>query len=235
MPKFHQSWTVLPHGGLQKVTENIWCVEGSLPGPPISRTMTVVRLGGGRLIMHSAIALDNASMREIEGWGRPAFLVVPGLGHRLDAKIYKDRYPDLVVMCPPGARKNVEAAVHVDRSDFEFHDPDVTWQTLDGTGGREGVLMVRSTSGTTLILNDTMMNMAPIPGFKGRIPALMGFIGPAKLPPLPKLLLVKDKAALGAHFERLSTTPDLRRIVVSHGAMVVDDPAAALHRLAGSL
>jgi len=235
MPKFHQTWTVLRHGRLQKVSENIWCVEGSLPGPPIPRAMTIVRLEDGRLIIHSAIALDDASMQEIEAWGRPAFLVVPGLGHRLDAKIYKDRYPGLVVMCPPGARENVEAAVHVDRTDFDFGDPHVTWQTLDGTGGREGALTVRSASGTTLVLNDTMMNMAPIPGIKGRIPRIMGFIGPTKLPPIPKLLLVKDKAALRQHFERLSNTPDLRRIIVSHGTMVVDEPAAALRRVALSL
>ena len=235
MPKCHQTWTVLRHGGIQKVTENIWCVEGSLPGPPIPRTMTIVRLADGRLIIHSAVALNDASMREIEAWGRPSFLVVPGIGHRLDAKIYKDRYPAVVVMCPPGARKNVEEVLRVDRTDIDFGDPNVVWETLDGTGGREGALTVRSSAGTTIILNDTMMNMAPIAGFKGLIGRVMGFIGPTKLPPIPKMLLVKNKGALRAHFERLGATPGLRRIIVSHGAIVSDGAAAPLRRVAATI
>ena len=80
-----------------------------------------------------------------------------------------------------------------------------------------------------------MMNMRPVPGLKGMISKAMGFIGPTKLPPIPKLLLVKDKAALRTHFEKLSAIPNLRRIIVSHGAIVSDDPSAALKRLAASL
>lgn len=235
MPKCHQTWTVLPHGGLQEVTEDIWCVEGSLPGPPIPRTMTMVRLADGRLVIHSAVALNDASMKQIEAWGRPSFLVVPGIGHRLDAKIYKDRYPAIVVMCPPGARKNVETVLSVDRTDIDFGDPNVAWEALDGTGEREGVLTVRSSVGTTLILNDTMMNLAPIAGFKGLISGVMGFVGPTKLPPIPKMLLVKNKAALRAHFERLAATPGLRRIIVSHGAIVSAEPAAALRSVAATI
>ena len=235
MPKAHQTWTVLPHGAIEKVAENIWRVEGSLPGPPIPRTMTIVRLSDGRLIIHSAVALDEPSMKEIESWGKLAFLLVPGIGHRLDAKIYKDRYPWITVMCPAGAQERVEQVLRVDRTDIDFADPNVTWATLDGTGGREGVLTVRSTGGTTLLLNDTMMNMAPLPGVKGFIGRLMGFIGPTKLPPLPKRLLVKEKPALRAHFERLAATPDLRRIIVGHGAVVSDGAADALRRVAATI
>ena len=34
-------------------------------------------------------------------------LVVPGGFHRLDAKIYKARYPQVKVLCPAGARQKV--------------------------------------------------------------------------------------------------------------------------------
>ncbi|WP_236518626.1 hypothetical protein [Sandaracinus amylolyticus] len=55
--------------------------------------MTIVRLGGGRLVVHDAIALGPREMERIDAWGTPAFLVVPNAGHRLDAKAYVARYP----------------------------------------------------------------------------------------------------------------------------------------------
>jgi hypothetical protein len=235
MPKAHSTWTVHRHGPIEKLTENIWRVVGSMTGPPIPRTMVLVRLRDGRLVVHSAVALDDASMREIEAWGTPAYLVVPGIGHRLDAPAFKARYPAITVMCPPGARKNVEEVVPVDQTPVVFDDPDVTWRVLEGTGGREGALSVRSVDGTSLVINDMFMNMPHVPGLGGFIGRVLGFTGPTKIPPITRLLLVKDKGALRADLERLATTPDLRRIVPSHGDVVTSDPASALRAVAASL
>jgi len=44
---------------------------------------------------------------------------VPGDAHRLDVKIYKQRYPDMLVVTPPGALKRVEKAVGVDATDID--------------------------------------------------------------------------------------------------------------------
>jgi hypothetical protein len=236
MAKAYSTWTVHRHGPLEKLTENIWRVVGSVPGPPIPRTMVLVRLRDGSLVVHSAVALDEATMKEVEALGPLAFLLVPGIGHRLDAPAFKARYPSMTVMCPAGARKNVEEVLPVDRTDIAFDDPDVTWRPIDGTAGREGALSVRSAQGTSLVLNDTMMNMPHIGGFGGLIGRVIGFTGPIKLPPITRFLLVKDRAALRADFERLAAeTPDLRRIIPSHGDVVTEDPQGALRRVAGSL
>ena len=72
MAKAHTEWTVLEHRSIEKVEENLWCVTGTLPGMALRRVMTLVRLENGDIVIHSAIALDEASMSEIEGWGRPA-------------------------------------------------------------------------------------------------------------------------------------------------------------------
>lgn len=198
--------------------------------------MVLVRLRDGRMVVHSAVALDEASMKEVEALGPLAFLFVPGIGHRLDAPAFKARYPSMTVMCPPGARKSVEEVVAVDRTDVAFDDPDVTWRTLDGTAEREGALSIRASQGTSLVLNDTMMNMPHIAGFGGLIGRLIGFTGPVKLPPITRLLLVKDRAALRADLERLAAeTPDLRRIIPSHGDVVTEDPPGALRRVASRL
>jgi hypothetical protein len=235
MPKAYSTWTVHPHGRIEKLTDKVWRVVGSMPGPPIPRTMVLVRLRDGRIVVHSAVSLDEGAMREIEAWGTLAYLFVPGIGHRLDAPAFKGRYPAMIVMCPPGAKKQVEEVLPVDRTDIVFDDPDVTWRVLEGTAGREGAMTVRSADGTSLVINDMMMNMPHISGFGGFIGRAIGFTGPIKLPPITRFMLVKDRAALRTDLERLAGTPDLRRIVPSHGDVVTDDPAGALRRVAATL
>ena len=55
--------------------------------------MTVVGLTGRRTAIWSAIPLAEPEMLQIEALGVPAFLIVPGTGHRLDIKPWKLRYP----------------------------------------------------------------------------------------------------------------------------------------------
>jgi hypothetical protein len=101
-----QQWKVLPHGKLSEVDENILTVTGDIRMPMMSlpRRMTVVRLNGSRLIVFSAIALNEDEMTGLEAYGRPAFLIVPSDKHRLDARPWKNRYPAMQVVAPEGAR-----------------------------------------------------------------------------------------------------------------------------------
>ncbi|TGR15861.1 hypothetical protein EN845_34690, partial [Mesorhizobium sp. M8A.F.Ca.ET.202.01.1.1] len=89
--------------------DNILTVTGDIPMPVgnMTRRMTVVRLRDQRLVIFSAIALDDQQMRAIEAFGQPAFLIVPNDHHRLDAKPWKNRYPALEVIASPGALNSV--------------------------------------------------------------------------------------------------------------------------------
>src|SRR4026207_1019278 len=95
MPKAHEHRKVLPHGKLPEIEPGILTVIGNIHMPltDLPRRMTVARLVDGRAGVFSALAPDEAGMRKIESYGRPAFLVVPSDKHRLDARIWKDRYP----------------------------------------------------------------------------------------------------------------------------------------------
>jgi hypothetical protein len=64
----------------------------------------MVRLNDSRLVVFSAIALDEDEMAALEAYGRPAFLIVPSDKHRLEVKIWKDRYPAMQVVAPEGSR-----------------------------------------------------------------------------------------------------------------------------------
>lgn len=236
MPKPFETWTVCPHGPIEKVSENLWRVAGLVPGAPFPRTMIVVRLSDGRLVIHNAIALQDAEMKELEAWGTTAFLIVPSSAHRIDAKIFKDRYPSVRVIGPRGAKKKIDDIVKVDATEADFGDPDVRYDLVDGTGDGEGVLVVRSKSGTTLVFNDVLMNMKKLPGFGGFMMGLFGFTGPKpKVSGPSRMFVVKDKKALRAELERRATTPGLARIEVGHGDAITSDPAEALRSAAATL
>ena len=102
MNKPLERWEVLPHGKLTEVDENILTVTGEIHMPmKFPRRMTVVRLRDSNLVVFSAIALDEDEMHALEAYGQPAYLVVPNDHHRLDAKIWKQRYPNMQVELQP--------------------------------------------------------------------------------------------------------------------------------------
>ncbi|HEY4102773.1 MAG TPA: hypothetical protein VGM44_02745, partial [Polyangiaceae bacterium] len=79
MPKPFTEWTVLPHGALEQLDDRLMTVSGNIHMPLVDfpRRMTVARLDDGRLVIFSAIALDEQEMARLEAFGTPAFLVVP--------------------------------------------------------------------------------------------------------------------------------------------------------------
>src|SRR5262245_12379954 len=168
MPKAFQTWTQLPHDPIEKHGDNLWSVTGTMPNPKISRRMVVGRLGNGGLVIHNAIALDDASMKELEAFGEPAYLLVPNGFHRQDAFIFKQRYPKLRVLCPRAATKGVSAVVPVDGSYDELPpDPRVKLAHLRGMKEREGVLFVQSDTGSSATFCDVVMNIEPRSGLMG--------------------------------------------------------------------
>ncbi|HTU63347.1 MAG TPA: hypothetical protein VMF89_33025, partial [Polyangiales bacterium] len=114
------TWPHREHGALQQLAENLWLVEGPMPLTWIRRTMTVARDERGRLLLHSAIAMDAQRMAALEALGTPTWLVVPNGYHRLDAPAYKQRFPALHVVAPSGSAARVRQVVAVD-ADYK-HD-----------------------------------------------------------------------------------------------------------------
>jgi hypothetical protein len=200
------------------------------------RRMTVVRLADGRLVVYSAIALDELEMAALEAYGRPAFLIVPSDKHRLDAKSWKDRYPALQGVAPEGARTKVEAVVAVDTVALDFDDPDVQFMAIPGTRGHEAALLVRTPSGTTLVLNDIVGNIRDAAGFGGWLLHLAGFAGKeAQIPQVVKIAVIDDTKALRTQLLQWSEIDALVRILVSHGSPIDENPRHVLRALAESL
>jgi len=207
-----------------------------MPLMDLPRRMTVVRLIDSRLVVFSAVALDEDEMAALEAFGRPAYLIVPSDKHRLDAKIWKDRYPEIQVVAPEGARAKVQETVPVDTVAPLFNDPNVQFVAVPGTRGREAALVVRTPKGTTLVLNDVVGNIRDAAGFGGWLLHVAGFAGTAaQIPKVVKMAIIEDTNALRAQLLQWAEIDSLKCILVSHGSPIEENPRQVLRELAGSL
>jgi hypothetical protein len=190
--------------------------------------MTIARMSDGRLVVHSAIALDEASMKEVEAWGTPAFLLVPNGYHRLDAPAWKRRYPQARVLAPRGSRKKIAEKVPVDGDVTELSDAALRVVPFNGIKNFEVALVVESNDGASVIVNDAVFNM-PMPKklLERLIVSAMGSAPGPRVSRLFKLLGVNDKAAFRADLETLAATPRLQRLIVAHTTMATGPAAAA--------
>jgi len=239
MAKLHDEWTVFPHGPVERTDDGIFSVAGEIRMPlgRFPRRMTVVALTGGRTVVFSPVCLNERAMRDVESLGSPAFMVVPNGFHRLDARPWKTRYPEIIVICPPGARTRVEQAVPVDATTDVLADPDADFLIAGGMGEAEGALLVRREAGATLILNDLISNVRHPRGLGANIMArLFGFgVHGPQMAREVRWLFVKDKAALAAQLRRWAQIEDLRRLIVSHGDIIGDQPRETLRDIALTL
>src|SRR5688572_5254770 len=218
MPKCHRSWTVVPHRPLEKLEDNLWRVEGDLPAGNGTRVMTVVRLRDGGLLVHNAICLEPELMAELEAFGTPRVIVVPGGYHRLDALVWKQRYPSARIVGPAGGRKRIEQVVPVEATyGASVGDEDARLAHLPGTADREGTLIVRSGERVTIVFNDCVNNLPKLGGLFG---ILLSPTGVASVPRIARLILVKDRDVLATELERLAALSGLHRLIVSHGKMI---------------
>ncbi len=231
MPAAFSTWTVLRHKPIEKLSPNLWRVSGTL-GKNTQRQMVLARMADNRVIVHNAIALDDAEMAELEAWGEPSVIFVPNGFHRMDAAIWKQRYPKAKVYAPAGSRKRVEKIVPLDGTTADAPgDAGAKLVPLEGCP-MEGVLEITSDNGVTLTFCDAVLNMPKL-GFPMSV--MLGPTGTISAPRVMRLFALKDKKAFADHLERLAATPNLTRLTFGHGHPITDDPAGALRKVVAQI
>ncbi len=220
----YDKWTVLKHRPIARLAPNLWRVAGVMEGGT-KRVMSLVRLQDGRVLLHNAIALDEAEMAEIDAWGDVAGILVPNAFHRMDARIMQARYPKARVFCPANATKAVKKATEVHGSFADAPgDATVRVRHLAGVGENEGVVEVDGPEGTSLVFNDMFLNM---PAMGLPMDLLLGPTGRSSVPRFARWFFVKDKAAFRQDLDRLAGLSPVRAIP-GHGEDVVDGVADQL-------
>jgi hypothetical protein len=232
--KPNETWKVIDHGQLEQLGDNLYTVTGKLKMPlgETVRRMTIAKLSDGRLLVFSAISLDETEMAKIDALGPVAFLVVPSGIHRMDIKGWAARYPQARVIAPAGVREKVEELVKVHATTIEIADRSVQLIAVPGTGEQEFAMLVASGSTKTLVVTDLIFNLPKLRGFAQFAYTLFGF-GPGhpSQPALVRMNLVKDKDAMHAQLRAWANDSAIERILVSHGAPI-ENPRETLLKLA---
>jgi hypothetical protein len=90
------------------------------------------------------------------------------------------------------------------------------------------VLEVKSSDGKTLVFTDLICN---VPKRSGVFGFLLAPTGEPSVPRISRWMIVKNKPAFAKHMNDLAT-PDLRRVIVTHGDMLKDRAAETLKAVA---
>jgi hypothetical protein len=153
----------------------LWQVTGSVARLALPRRMVVYRRDDGSLLIHSAVAVDEATLSALLSLGPPAALVVPNSFHRLDCGVYMRRMPQLAVFCPPVSNAAVASAL----PGIVLHDS----RELEAAGSVkvypipgwnkaqpfEHAFELRVSDGTwAFVVTDSVFNVPPLAGGIGR-------------------------------------------------------------------
>jgi hypothetical protein len=205
---------------------------------PFTTRMTVVRLGGGDLFLHSPIAYDDGLADEIRRLGNLRYLISPNQWHYAHIGEWQKAFPETVAWASPGVRRRARARrvdVHFTRELEEEPPPEwsgeIDQALVPGGIFREFVFFHKASR--TLILADAVMNLeldkltepwrtaAKLSGMyhpHGQI-----FFG-MRLP-----LLLQRRKAQAAFRKIRSWRPE--RIVLSHGRCFDADADQVIRRL----
>lgn len=218
---------------LRQLADDLWIADRpqAFYGLAIGARMTVVRLAGGRLLLHSPVTLDAELRRELDGLGRVAYAVAPNRLHHLYAGAVADAYPGARLWLAPGLERKRPDLVHEallgDLAPEEW-GAEVEQVLFRGRPFENEVAFCHLAS-RTLILCDLAFNFGPraAPATRLVMKLLGGYgrLAPTRLDPL----LIRDRAAARASLERILSW-DFERIIVAHGEVLETGGRATLRQ-----
>lgn len=228
---------VCPHGPITPLADGLWQVTGSIPRGGLKRNMVVYRLPDGTLLLHSVVALKEADMAQLEKLGRPSVMVVPNALHRMDAPAFAERYPDIRILAPAGARKGVEQRVRVDATCEEALGA-LGIEALAPGGLKPVELAYRFAvpGGSALVVTDALFNIPHGTGLEGFVfRYITDSSGGLKISRIGRLLMLKDRALFKQWLQTLAGDGSLRLLSMAHGTPITGDLSTQLQHAADLL
>lgn len=205
---------------LRQLAENLWVAERrqAFYGLPVGTRMTVIRLPGERLLLHSPVALDPALRAELDALGRVRYAVAPNRVHHLYAGRVAEHYPGTRLWVAPGLDRKrpdlVFEAVLGDEAPEEWRG-EVEQVFFRGRPYENEVTFFHRAS-RTLILCDLAFNFGPRTAAPTRLLMKLlrsyGRLGPSTLDPW----LIRDRRAARESLQRILAW-DFDRVIVAHG------------------
>ena len=216
------------------VPGRIWHVphEIRLAGLPIRTRMTVIRLGHGRLFVHSPVPLDAARRAAIEALGTVAFIVAPNRFHHVFIRAWREGYPDALVCAAPGLpakRPNVRFdRVLGDRAEPEWED-ELAQHWFAGMPALNEIVFFDRASRTLLVTDVCQHITARDPRAVTWLAGALGVRARLAMSRSLRLLMLRDRRAARASRERILAW-NIERVIVAHDTIVERDGREAVRR-----
>ena len=220
--------------------KSIWLVNGPLIhfGPPLLKfpfptRMTLVRLSGGELFVHSPTELSPPLREQIEDLGTPRWIVAPSRIHNWWIPQWHSAFPNAEIYVAP--RVGTQAGARIDfRCTPLDRDSGLPWSGEVDTllvAGRyltEAEFFHRPSR--TLILTDIIENFEPSKlNWPRRLLArLGGVLAPNGSMPRDMRLIFSRHALRDAVEQMLAWNPE--RVIIAHGRWFDRDGAHELRR-----
>jgi hypothetical protein len=211
------------------VPDALWLREYGvrLGGARFNARMTVIKLHGGEIAVHSPCAFDDSLASELATLGRVTAIIAPGNLHWLHVRAWQQAFPDAATYICPGVEKRAKALGY----DFVLgNDAPPLWANELAQVAVEGTRVMREVAffhraSRTLILVDLVENFtSDTPGTNVLLRIAFRAIGMWNRPsPAPEYRFAwGDKARVRAGLERILAW-DFDRVILSHGDLITHD------------
>jgi len=212
---------------MRRLADNLWIIRypQSLLGMQVGRTVTVIRLNSGELVIHSTGPFSPSDVAAIRERNRPAMIVEATLFHHTFSKHGLAAFPGIPCAAPEGfAGATAPMSILAEKWPGEL-------AVLELAGMpklREHVLLHRPTR--TLIVADLVFNFGPSATawtrfFFRRVSGIREYPGVSRL----FRSLIRDRAAFIRGIDQLLAW-DFDRVVVAHGDIIETGGRAQLQR-----
>jgi len=222
---------------LERVDEGVWVAAAPLKfkGLHLGTRMTVARLPGGDLWVHSPIALTPELRAEVDALGPVRHIVAPNLFHHMFAGQWQAAYPSASLWGPAALarkRKDLKLTSTLEQASGAPWANELAPLHIDGCMLDETVFVHGPTR--TLVASDITENFTTSPHWLTRtylkMAGIHGRIGFSRL----LRFLYRDRPAARRSIDTLLTR-DFDRIVLAHGDVIPDGGKQALQSTYGFL
>ena len=219
----------------RQIDTDLWVVDRRLALPPglvMPARMTIVRLPGGGLLLHSPVALDAGLAAAVRSIAGVEAILVPNPFHHLFVAEWTAACPGTRVYAAPGVADRLpgfgDAAIVADRGPAGWEEA-IEHVVFGPTHGLAEVVLFHRPS-RTLILTDLAFNLPTIDGaynrLMWRIAGVPRRFGPSRT---VRFTLLRDRTAARAPLAKIAAW-DFARIIVAHGDVIEQDARAEFAR-----
>jgi hypothetical protein len=228
---------VFPHSKIQQLYPNLWIVQGEFPQSRLPRNMVIYRYDQDKLLLHSVVALEEKTMKELECYGKPTIMVVPNWDHWAHIAAFKKRYPDIIVTCPKASIEKVELKLHVDTACEDlFPFKGMIFHIVPGIIPYEGVFeFPLGNNRVAIVMNDLITNVPHQKGFNGFLLRITKSSGqPNVIPIVRKNLKAKTKTVKN-YLKELAEREDIDVLTTSHGTSITQGISSVISNIADAM